>query len=126
VQSRWLAQCDTQGNVAELLESNVDITERKQTERVLQRHNERLSLLSEAAAHLLAAKDPTAMVRELFGKVCAHLNVHAYFNFMVNEAGDALRLDSFTGIPERAAHLLERLEFKLIKSFKTFESLHLP
>ena len=88
-----------------------DITARKRAEEALLKRSERLELLSEAAAHLLAAEDPTLMVRDLFEKVCRHLDVHAYFNFMVNEQGDALRLDSFAGIPERSARLLERLEF---------------
>ena len=111
VQSRWLAQRDAHGVISEILESNVDITGSKQAAEALNLRNERLELLSDAAAHLLEAQDPTVMVQELFAKVCAHLNVHAYFNFMVNDAGDALRLDSFAGIPERSAHLLARLEF---------------
>jgi PAS domain-containing protein len=75
----------------------LDITERKRTEEVLRQRNERLAQLSETVAHLLTAEDPTLMVRELFEKVCRHLDVHVYFNFMVNDQGDALRLDSFAG-----------------------------
>lgn len=42
VQSRWLARYDAKGQVAEILESNVDITERKQAEEALQELNEKL------------------------------------------------------------------------------------
>ena len=102
---------DERGQIMASVHIAHDVTARKQAEVALLQRTERLALLSEAAAHLLAAGDPTVMVRELFDKVCAHLDVHAYFNFMVNETGDALRLDSYAGIPDRAAHLIEHLEF---------------
>ena len=43
VQSRWQAEFDDQGNVREILESNVDITERKQAEEMLRLSEEKFS-----------------------------------------------------------------------------------
>jgi signal transduction histidine kinase len=83
---------------------------REQTER-LRKKNERLHLLAEAAQVLLQADDPNAMLRNLFAKIGPHLGLDTYFNFMVNEAGDALRLASCTGIPEATARSITRLEF---------------
>jgi len=64
---------------------------------------ERLRILSEGLAHLLSTDDPDRLVRELFPTVAAHLRVDTYFNYMVNEAGDALFLHSYAGIPKEEA-----------------------
>ena len=88
-----------------------DISERRQGEERLRLRNERMALLSETAAQLLGAQDPNKMVLELFERVSSHLNVQAYFNFMVEQDGNRLRLDSFAGIPDRAARLISHLEF---------------
>ncbi len=88
-----------------------DITERKQMETALEKQTERLLLLWEAAAVLLTANDPDAMLHGLLGKIGPHLGVDTYFNFLVNETGDALRLASYEGIPEETARTISRLEF---------------
>jgi len=72
---------------------------------------ERLSVLSEAAAHLLAADDPEVIVRGLFASIRAQLGIDAYFHFMVSPEGDHLVLASCAGIPEDGAQSIRRLEF---------------
>ena len=89
----------------------LDISARKEAEKSLQEHGERMEILSQAAAQLLAASDPEQMVRDLFQLIADRFHLDAYFNFMVNEAGDALHLDSCAGIPEEKAKSLCRLEF---------------
>src|SRR5262249_4199609 len=44
-------------------------------------------------------------------KLAPHFSLDTYFNFMVNEAGDALRLESCIGIPDETARSIRRLEF---------------
>ena len=88
-----------------------DITRRKQAEASAAKRTERMRLLSETLAQLLSAKDPQTVVRELFSQVAAHLNVDTYFNFMVDETGQALRLHSCAGLPEDVVRSFERLEF---------------
>jgi PAS domain S-box-containing protein len=88
-----------------------DITTRKRAEAAAATRAERTRLLSETLAQLLSAKDPETIVRELFPKVAAHLHVDTYFNFMVDEPGQALRLDSCAGLPEDIARSFELLEF---------------
>lgn len=66
---------------------------------LLKRQNERLALLADAAAFLLATDDPQAQVQGLYEMVARHLGVDTYFNFMVNDAGDALKLDFCGGVP---------------------------
>lgn len=88
-----------------------DITRRKQAEASAAKRTERMRLLSETLAQLLSAKDPETVVRELFPKVAAHLNVDTYFNFMVDETGQALRLHSCAGVSAEMAHSMRKLEF---------------
>jgi PAS domain S-box-containing protein len=95
-----------------------DASERRKAEAVAQRyqeilqlHNERLRILWEAASVLLTTTEPDAMLRELFGRIGPHLSLDAYFNYMVNETGDALRLVSYIGISEETARRITRLEY---------------
>jgi PAS domain S-box-containing protein len=87
-----------------------DITPRKRAEEALRRQSERLRLLWEAAAVLLTADDPDGMLRRLLGKIGPHLGVDAYFNHVVTENGDALRLSSCEGVSAESAQHLARLE----------------
>ena len=89
----------------------LDITERKRTEKLLERQARRLRLLWEAAGIILTSEDPDAMLQRVFTKVSPMLEVDVFFNFMVNEAGDALQLQSCRGIPEAQRAGLGRLEF---------------
>jgi PAS domain S-box-containing protein len=85
--------------------------ERRRAEEGVRRQNERLRLLWEAASVLLSTDEPDAMLRGLFAKIAPHFGLDPYFNFMVNDAGDGLRLQSCLGIPEEAARSIARLEF---------------
>jgi PAS domain S-box-containing protein len=88
-----------------------DITEKKRADASLRKQTERLRLLWEAASVLLTTGEPDAMMRELFGRIAPHFGLDTYFNFMVNEAGDALLLESCLGIPDEHARAIRRLEF---------------
>jgi PAS domain S-box-containing protein len=77
----------------------------------LQVRNERMQLLSETLSQLLSARDPNSVVKDLFVKVASHLRADTYFNFMVNDAGTALRLHSYEGISEEVAANIQNLEF---------------
>jgi PAS domain S-box-containing protein len=102
---------DESGRVVGASKIARDITERVRAERAIRTRNERLRLLAEAAGVLLSTKDADAMLRGLFEKIGPHLGVDAYFNYMVNEAGDGLRLVSCAGVPEGAVPGLRQLEF---------------
>ncbi|WP_367874663.1 PAS domain-containing protein [Luteolibacter sp. Populi] len=89
----------------------LDITERKATEKLLERQARRLRLLWEAAGVILTSEDPDLMLQRVFRKISPLLEVDTFFNFMVDETGQALRLQSCHGItPEQRAGL-DRLEF---------------
>lgn len=81
-----------------------DITERKRAE-------ERLRLLSEAAAVALHAPDPDSLMRMLFAMIGPVIGAEIYLNYIVNETGDGLRLASCVGIPEDSARNIIRMDF---------------
>jgi GAF domain-containing protein len=83
---------------------NMDVTERKEMEQSLR-------LLWEAAAVMLTTNEPDAMLRELFARIGPHLGLDIYFNYMVDDMGDGLRLVSSAGITEETARNFGRLEF---------------
>ncbi|HKV07893.1 MAG TPA: ATP-binding protein [Thermoanaerobaculia bacterium] len=83
---------------------HVDVTARRLAE-------ERLALLSDAAARLLLHERPRELLRDLFGEISRQLDLEVYFNFLVHPSGEHLVLDSFAGIPEDVAASLERLDF---------------
>lgn len=85
--------------------------ERKRAEEDLHKQSVWLRLLWEAAAVLLTTEEPDAMLRELFAKIAPQLGLDAYLKYMVAEAGVALRLESFAGIPEERVGAVARLEF---------------
>jgi len=88
-----------------------DVTDRKRAEVTLEKKNERLHLLWETAGLLLSATDPDAMLHDLLERVGPQLGVDAYFKFMVDDSGDALRLVSCEGIPEETIGSKERVQF---------------
>jgi PAS domain S-box-containing protein len=65
VQSRWLAQFDAHGEVAEVLESNADITARKQAEQQLRELNQKLNQKLEDRVHQRTAELEAALVDRL-------------------------------------------------------------
>jgi signal transduction histidine kinase/ActR/RegA family two-component response regulator len=95
---------DEQGHVRGSVGACLDSSPRKRAE-------DRLRLLWEAASVLLTTSEPDVMLRELFARIAPHLHLDAYFNFTVNEAGDALRLVSCAGVPEETARQIARMEF---------------
>ncbi|WP_010582834.1 PAS domain S-box protein [Schlesneria paludicola] len=99
------------GDVEAVAGTTRDITERTKIEDDLRKQTQRLWLLWEAASLLLTTEDPDVMLHGLFDKLRPHFGLDTYFNFMVNETGDALRLESCVGISEESARAIQRLEF---------------
>ncbi|HEV8256648.1 MAG TPA: ATP-binding protein [Casimicrobiaceae bacterium] len=82
-----------------------------QAEKSLRTQSERLRLLWEAASVLLTTDEPEIMMQALFAKIAPPLGLDAYFTFSVNDAGDALRLESCAGIPEEEVRKIGWLDF---------------
>jgi PAS domain S-box-containing protein len=88
-----------------------DITGQKQAEEALKKARERFELLSETASRLLATDKPQEILNELCQKVMAHLDCHAFFNYLVDEGKECLHLNAYSGIPEETAKEIEWLEY---------------
>ena len=91
----------------ELRDQFVDL---ERAEATLRTQSERQRLLGEAAAILLSTDEPDAMMHALFTTIAPHFRLDAYFNYMLNEVGDALWLESFAGITSDESRAFERLE----------------
>lgn len=102
---------DARGRVIGVSKSARDISERKRTEAVLQKHTERTQLLWEAAGVLLTTDEPHAMLQRLFAKIEASFGLDVYLNYMVMEGGEELRLVSCAGIDQDVAAGISRLAF---------------
>ena len=80
--------------------------ERRQAEEALRRSNARLDLLAEIARELLESDAPRSIVGPLCRRVLAFLNCEVFFNFLVDESTQRLRLNASSGLsPEDAAAL---------------------
>ena len=82
---------------------------RRQADQALQARNRLLVLLSDLAEHLLYAQEPQDAASTAYRMIAGELDLHVYFNFLAEPDG-SLRLDSWEGIPERAARLISRLD----------------
>jgi len=71
----------------------------------------RLDLLAAVAGELLGAEAPQTVVQTLCAKVMAFLDCQVFFNFLVDEAQDGLRLNSCAGISAAEAQKIERLDY---------------
>ena len=88
-----------------------EIAERKRAEEALQTSEARAKLLSATAGKLLATDNPQGIVNELCRDVMAHLNCHAFFHFLAEEAIGRLHLNAWAGIPEEDARKIEWLDY---------------
>ncbi len=89
----------------------IDITERKQSEATLNRSAERLAIISDTANRLLMSKEPQSIVEDLCQKVMEHLDCHVFFNFLVDDERNCLRLNAYAGIPEETAREIHFLDY---------------
>ncbi|MHB8846295.1 MAG: PAS domain-containing protein [Nitrospirota bacterium] len=87
-----------------------DSTERKQAEDGLRKGLERFEILSLVAGGLLRTTAPQTLVESLCKRVMAHLDCHAFFNYLVDAPTGRLRLNACAGIPEAEARRIEWLE----------------
>jgi PAS domain S-box-containing protein len=87
----------------------IDITERKRVEHALRTRNRRLRLLWEATGITLTGDDPDTMLHGLFAKIRPELSLDGYWNYIVDESGDALVLKSYEGAAPDAMRRAERV-----------------
>jgi signal transduction histidine kinase/CheY-like chemotaxis protein len=71
---------------------------------------ERVRLLSDVTAQLLAADQPQQIVESLCRKAMTHLDCHIFFNYLVDEEAGRLHLNACAGIPDETMKRYEWLD----------------
>jgi PAS domain S-box-containing protein len=102
---------DERGEIANIIPSGVDVTDRKLTEDVLRERTEHLSFLAESASALLSSEDPLAFLDQLFKGLERLLNIDFYLHFTFPPRSTQLTLVGFDGLSEEQLRSLSRLEF---------------
>jgi PAS domain S-box-containing protein len=90
-----------------------DVTEREWQSNQTRHEQERQELLSETLAHLLTARDPDTLVRDVFGRIAGQLGIDTYLHYRMEPDTHRLRLQSAVGLTldqERDLATLERGE----------------
>lgn len=75
-----------------------DVTEREYQNGILRKQHEKQELFSWALAHLLQSTHPELMVKEIFPRISAYIEVDLYFNYLLEPDGK-LHLNSSEGLP---------------------------
>jgi len=99
------------GSIVGILCTAVDITGQKRSAQVLRQRAQRLALLYEAAAGLLATSDPMRFLEQLFVKLSALFDLDVYAHYAVSNDGTHLRLAASGGLAPSQRHGMARLEF---------------
>jgi PAS domain S-box-containing protein len=80
-----------------------DITERKRAETELANSKERYQILAEANEILLMIDNPEKAVHSIALRVMKHLDCQIFFNFIVDEETNRLKLNAYAGITDEDA-----------------------
>ena len=99
------------GNIVGVLCTAVDITEQKRSAQVLRQRAQRLALLYEAAAGLLATADPMRFLEQLFAKLAVLFDLDVYAHYAVSADGSCLRLAASGGLSEAQRRTMARIAF---------------
>jgi PAS domain S-box-containing protein len=88
-----------------------DITNLKKVEKALSLGYKRLQLLFNTANDLLSSQEPMALLDSVFGKLREQIGLDIYFNYLVEDNSQVMRLKSYTGFSEELAKEVEWLKF---------------
>ncbi|BBD57957.1 two-component hybrid sensor and regulator [Nostoc sp. HK-01] len=88
-----------------------DITKLKQAEKALSLGNKRLQLLFSTASALLSSQQPVALIDRVFRDLQEQINLDVYFNYLIEDNSQVMRLASYGGVTVELAKEIELLEF---------------
>jgi PAS domain S-box-containing protein len=87
-----------------------DITNLKEIEKAQVLSYKRLQLLFNTASDLLSSQQPVALIDSFYHKLAEQIGLDVYFNYLVEENHQVIRLASFTGCSEEEAKKYEWLQ----------------
>ncbi len=88
-----------------------DITNLKQTEKALSSGYQKLHLLFNTANSLLSSQQPVELIDSIFQQLSTQMNLDVYFNYLVEDNSQVMRLNSYRGISQELAKEIELLNF---------------
>ena len=100
----------TSGEVSGVVLVFRDVTEARRNVEERLKHADRFRLLWESAAVLLSTQAPEEMLQGVFEKIAPHLGLDAYFNCLVLEGREGLRLASYAGVKPHDVEAFQYLE----------------
>ena len=109
VEIRAALECDDHGQPSRLIGVVIDLTERARSVEFLERRNLRHQILADAAARSISGDDAEVTLTQLFQAVHERLGIEICFNYVLDEFGRTLRLDTHVGLSAEDADRLSRL-----------------
>lgn len=86
-------------------------TKHDQVEMVVSKNLKKLTLLAETANDLITKDEPKDILDTLFNSLSVHLNLDIYFNYLLIEEEQKLKLMNYQGVSADTAEKLKWLEF---------------
>ena len=88
-----------------------DVTKLKQIQKDLLSGYKNLQLLFNTANSLLSSQEPVELMSSIFQELAEQIDLDVYFNYVVVENSQMMRLSSYIGISEELAKEIKILEF---------------
>jgi PAS domain S-box-containing protein len=86
-----------------------DVTERRHIEDTLKRESEKRSVLAESARLLMHAENPEQVVQTIGERLMRYLHCTTFFNYLIDESGQRMQLNAYSGIAQKDARGIEHL-----------------
>ncbi|MCP3762105.1 GAF domain-containing sensor histidine kinase [Domibacillus sp. A3M-37] len=87
-----------------------DKTKLTHINQILKESNKKISFLSEVSNDIILSKEPKQLLTSLFDKISAYLDLDLYFNYILDDKKQKIRLTNYQGISEEVAKEIEWLE----------------
>ncbi|AVH69958.1 hybrid sensor histidine kinase/response regulator [Nostoc sp. 'Lobaria pulmonaria (5183) cyanobiont'] len=88
-----------------------EISNLKQAEKALSLGYKRLKLLFDTANDLLSSQEPVLLIDSVYQKLRDQIGLDIYFNYLVEDNSQVMRLESYSGISQEMVQEVEWLTF---------------
>ncbi|MEH2231757.1 MAG: PAS domain S-box protein [Nostoc sp.] len=88
-----------------------EISNLKDAQKALSLSYKRLKLLFDTANDLLSSQQPVVLIDSVYQKLRDQIGLDIYFNYLVEDNSQVMRLESYSGFSQEIAKQIESLEF---------------